>query len=109
VSWAALGVAALTAGVVLGFRRVRPHWPGMLIAVVLAAGVVALAGLQLATIGTQFGTKFGALPHLLPALALPELGREAALPWAASFALLGAIESLLSAVVADGMFGARHR
>ena len=108
VSWAAVGVAALTAGVILGLRRVRPHWPGMLIAVVLAAGVVALAGLTVATIGTQFG----ALPHLLPAPALPEFGREevlAALPWAASFALLGAIESLLSAVVADGMSGARHR
>lgn len=106
VTWAALAVAALTAGVILGLRRIRPHWPGMLIAVALASVVVALLGLPVATIGSRFGD----LPHLLPAPAVPDLSlwREA-LPWAASFALLGAIESLLSAVVADGMSGARHR
>lgn len=106
VTPAAVAVAALTAGVILGLRRLRPHWPGMLIAVVLASVVVALAGLEVATIGSRFG----ALPHLLPAPALPDLSQwQAALPWALSFALLGAIESLLSAVVADGMSGARHR
>ena len=106
VTWAAAGVAALTAAVILGLRRLRPHWPGMLIAVTLASVVVVLFGLPVATIGTRFGD----LPHILPAPALPDLTlwREA-LPWAASFALLGAIESLLSAVVADGMSGARHR
>lgn len=106
VTWAAVVVAALTAGVILGLRRMRPHWPGMLIAVALASVVVAALGLPVATIGTSFG----ALPQLLPAPDLPDLAlwREA-LPWAASFALLGAIESLLSAVVADGMSGARHR
>ncbi|MFM7445079.1 MAG: SulP family inorganic anion transporter, partial [Tabrizicola sp.] len=106
VTWAAVGVAALTAGVILGLRRVRPHWPGMLIAVTLASALVAAIGLPVATIGTRFGD----LPHILPAPTLPDLSlwREA-LPWAASFALLGAIESLLSAVVADGMSGARHR
>jgi sulfate permease, SulP family len=108
VSWAAVAVAGLTAAVILGLRRVRPRWPGMLIAVVLASGLAGLVGLPVATIGTRFG----ALPAMLPAPALPEFGRTAvlaALPWAASFALLGAIESLLSAVVADGMSGARHR
>jgi sulfate permease, SulP family len=108
VTWAAAGVAALTAGVILGLRRLRPHWPGMLIAVALASVLVLAAGLPVETVGTRFG----ALPNLLPVPALPGFGREAvlaALPWAASFALLGAIESLLSAVVADGMSGARHR
>lgn len=106
VTWAAIAVAALTTAIILGLRRVRPHWPGMLIAVVVASVVVAGLGLPVATIGTRFG----ALPNLLPAPALPDLAlwREA-LPWAASFALLGAIESLLSAVVADGMSGSRHR
>jgi SulP family sulfate permease len=67
---------------------------------------VALLGWQVATIGSQFG----ALPNMLPMPALPDLSQwQAALPWALSFALLGAIESLLSAVVADGMSGARHR
>lgn len=106
VTWAAVAVAALTAAVILGLRRVRPHWPGMLIAVALASVVVAALALPVATIGSQFG----ALPQMLPVPALPDLALwQQALPWAASFALLGAIESLLSAVVADGMSGARHR
>ena len=108
VTWAAVLVAGLTAAVILGLRRLRPHWPGMLIAVVVASAVVALLGLPVETIGTRFG----ALPQLLPAPALPDMSWpavQAALPWAGSFALLGAIESLLSAVVADGMSGARHR
>ncbi len=107
-SWAALAVAGLTAGLILGFRRFRPGWPGMLIAVTLASVLAAVLALPVDTIGTRFG----ALPSMLPAPALPGFSLaevQAALPWAASFALLGAIESLLSAVVADGMSGARHR
>jgi sulfate permease, SulP family len=108
VTPAAVAVTALTAAAILGLRRVRPHWPGMLIAVTLAAALTALAGLPVETIGTRFGV----LPRLLPAPVFPDVSAgvvAAALPWAASFALLGAIESLLSAVVADGMSGARHR
>jgi SulP family sulfate permease len=108
VTPAAVAVAALTAGLILGFRKVRPHWPGMLIAVTVASAFVAVLGLDVATIGTRFGD----LPNMLPTPVLPGFGWpevQAALPWAASFALLGAIESLLSAVVADGMSGARHR
>jgi SulP family sulfate permease len=106
VTWAALAVAALTAAVIQGLKRVRPHWPGMLIAVGIASVAVAMLHLPVATIGSRFGE----LPHLLPAPALPDLSLwRQALPWALSFALLGAIESLLSAVVADGMSGARHR
>ncbi|MDM7933079.1 SulP family inorganic anion transporter [Tabrizicola sp.] len=105
---AAVAVAALMAGLILGLRKTRPHWPGMLIAISVASVVAALAGLSVDTIGSRFG----ALPNLLPAPALPGFGLaqlQAALPWALSFALLGAIESLLSAVVADGMSGTRHR
>ncbi|WP_108643292.1 SulP family inorganic anion transporter [Fuscovulum blasticum] len=104
----AVAVAVATIVTIMAVRRFRPHWPGMLIAVVLAAvGAVAL-NLPVETIGSRFG----ALPNLPPLPALPVLDRAAvmaALPWATSFALLGAIESLLSAVVADGMSGARHR
>jgi SulP family sulfate permease len=106
VTWAALAVVGLTAAVIQGLKRVRPHWPGMLIAVGIASVAVAMLHLPVATIGSRFGE----LPHLLPAPALPDLSLwRQALPWALSFALLGAIESLLSAVVADGMSGARHR
>jgi sulfate permease, SulP family len=58
------------------------------------------------------GSKFGGIPNVLPAPALPDLSWAklvAVLPAAISFTLLGAIESLLSAVVADGMTGRRHR
>jgi SulP family sulfate permease len=103
---AALAVTLVTAGIILGLRRWRPHWPGMLIAIAVTSVLVAVPALPVATIGSRFG----ALPDRLPLPALPDLSHwQAALPWALSFALLGAIESLLSAVVADGMSGARHR
>jgi len=108
VTPAAAAVAGGTVLTILAFRRFRPGWPNLLIAVVLASVMAALAGLQVETIGSRFGE----LPRVLPAPALPDLSGgavRAALPWAFSFALLGAIESLLSAVVADGMTGRRHR
>lgn len=101
-------VSAATVAIILGFRRWRPHWPGMLIAVSVAALATALLDLPVQTIGT----KFGGIPSILPATSLPELSIDkimAVLPAAISFTLLGAIESLLSAVVADGMTGRRHR
>lgn len=108
VTPAALGIALGVVAVIQLTKRTRPHWPGMLIAVALAAIGSALLGLPVQTIGT----KFGELPRVLPAPALPDLSTAMlmqALPWALSFALLGAIESLLSAVVADGMSGRQHR
>lgn len=105
---AALLVSAATVAIILGLRRWRPHWPGMLIAVGVAALATALPNLPVQTIGT----KFGGIPSTLPAPSLPDLSLEkimAVLPAAISFTLLGAIESLLSAVVADGMTGRRHR
>ena len=107
VSGAAVAVSAGTVALILGLRHLAPKVPGMLVAVVVMS-LVAAAGAPLETIGT----KFGALPRMLPAPALPLPGWAevmAALPWAVSFTLLGAIESLLSAVVADGMSGRQHR
>lgn len=107
VSLPAMAVALGTMAVILGLRKLRPGWPGMLIAVVLAGGVAAL-GVPVETIADRFG----ALPRVLPAPVLPEITLDlvkAALPFAVAFALLGAIESLLSAVVADGMTGQRHK
>lgn len=105
---AAFGVSAATVAVILGLRRWRPHWPGMLVAVGIAATATAMLSLPVQTIGTRFG----GIPSTLPAPRLPLLSMEtilAVLPAAISFTLLGAIESLLSAVVADGMTGRRHR
>ena len=69
---------------------------------------VQLLDLPVETIGSRFGEISAALPRpLLPSLGLGEL-RELVGP-AFTIAALGAIESLLSAVVADGMIGGRHR
>ena len=108
VTPAAVVVAFGAVAVIQGLKRLRPGWPNMLIAVALASGVVAVLGLGVETIGTRFG----ALPRGLPMPGIPALSGAAvvaALPSAVSFTLLGAIESLLSAVVADGMTGRRHR
>lgn len=108
VNVAAVGVAVLSIVVIVGLRRYRPHWPGFLIAVGLTSIIAWLAGLPIDTIGTRFG----GIPPMLPAPHLPAISIakiQAVLPAAFSFALLGGIESLLSAVVADSMTGRRHR
>jgi len=105
---AALGLALATIAIILGLKRVRPHWPGMLIAIAIASVAAAMLALPVETIGSRFGE----LPRTPPAPRLPQMDGAlvlAALPYAVSFALLGSIESLLSAVVADGMSGRRHR
>ena len=82
--------------------------PGPLLAMVVATAVVMVFDLQgVATIESTFG----AIPRALPALQLPAVGFDRLvelLPAAFTIAMLGAIESLLSAVVADGMAGTRH-
>ena len=105
---AAIAITLVSLAIILVLRRLRPHWPGFLIAVVLAAAVAFALGLDVATIGSRFG----GIPSTLPAPSLPDFSFEkarAVLPDALAIALLGAIESLLSAVVADGMTGRRHR
>lgn len=108
LSLAALGVALGTIAVIEAVKRLRPGWPSLLIAVALSSLAVAALGLPVDTVGSRFGD----LPRSPPVPVLPALDLAsitAALPWAISFTLLGAIESLLSAVVADGMTGAQHR
>jgi len=104
----AVMLAITSIGLIVGVRRWRPHWPGMLIAVAVTALATWAFSLPVETIGTRFG----GIPSVLPAPHLPTLSLakiQAVLPDALAFALLGAIESLLSAVVADGMTGRRHR
>ncbi|MFA5899138.1 MAG: SulP family inorganic anion transporter [Hyphomicrobium sp.] len=103
-----LALAAVTIAIILGLRRWRPKWPGMLIAIAATSIIAVLLQLDVATIGT----KFGEVPRTLPAPSLPsfDLAKlRAVFPDAVAIALLGAIESLLSAVVADGMSGRKHR
>ncbi len=100
-------IAAATVGIILLQRRYRPAWPGLLIAVAAAALGAYLAGADAPTIGSRFG----AMPASLPVPHLPGMSWDrvlTVLPDAAAIALLGAIESLLSAVVADEMAKERH-
>lgn len=108
INLAATSVAVLTIVAIALMKRWRPKWPAMLIAIGLASLVAALFSLPAETIGTRFG----GIPRSLQMPAFPPISFDRAidvLPDAIAFALLGAIESLLSAVVADGMTGRRHR
>jgi len=108
LSPAALAVGAGVAAVIFAVARLRPRWPAMLIAVAGASALCALLHLPVETIASRFG----GVPRSLPAPALPGItmaGLLAMLPSALSFTLLGGIESLLSAKVADGMTDRRHR
>lgn len=105
---AAVALSLGTIAVIVALKRLRPDWPGMLIAVAGSAAATALFGLEVETIGSVFG----GIPQSFPMPSLPAISLEkvqAVLPAAIAFALLGSIESLLSAVVADGMTGRRHR
>jgi SulP family sulfate permease len=104
----AVAVAAASIAIIVALRLLRPNWPGILIAVATAALATWALALPVETIGTRFG----GIPGQLPWPSLPSFSvakAQAVLPDAIAFALLGAIESLLSAVVADGMTGRRHR
>lgn len=104
----ALGVFAGTLAAILAIQHYMPRLPSFLIAIVAAGGAVWLLKLPVATIGTRFG----GIPSSLPAAHLPMVsfeGLRILLPAAFTIFALGGIESLLSAVVADGMTGRRHR
>jgi SulP family sulfate permease len=105
---AALAIGCGTAALIFALRRWRPTWPGMLIGVALASAAAALLHLPVETIGSHFG----GIPRGLPAPAIPAFTLQRLLdilPAALSFTLLGGVESLLSAKVADGMTGRKHR
>ena len=105
VAACALAVASLA--LVLGVPRVLRRVPGSIVALVVATIAVAMLGLPVDTIGS----KFGGIPSGLPHVAIPTFRADLILPLlpsALTVALLAAVESLLSAVVADSMTGNRH-
>jgi SulP family sulfate permease len=102
----AVGLASI-AGIAL-LRRLAPSFPGSLLVIAAASAVVALLGLPVDTIYSRFGD----LPGGLPAPSLPHVSVariSELLPSAFVIAFLAAVESLLSAIVADRMIGGRHR
>ncbi|HEY2806543.1 MAG TPA: sulfate permease [Gemmatimonadales bacterium] len=120
VYWAHIGsmnpsaaaVALLTLAIMAVWPRISRRIPGPFAALLLVSMVVRAIGLDVETIGTRFGVIHAALP--MPALpfhatTLQWTDLRALIQPAIAIALLAAIESLLSAVVADGMIGSRHR
>ena len=106
-----LSAAAICLGTVLitkQWTRLMPRIPGPLVALLVTTLAVRIWNLPVDTIGSRFG----AVPTGLPMPSLPRFDfsqMPALVSPALSIALLGAIESLLSAMVADGMIGGRHR
>jgi SulP family sulfate permease len=107
VSWPAAGLAALALTLMIVLRRTAPRIPGAIVALVGGTLAVVLTGVDVETIGSRFG----GIPSGLPAPDLPRFDASlipTLLRPALTVALLGAIESLMSAVVADRMSGDRH-
>lgn len=104
----ALALGGGSAALIFLMRRYRPAWPAMLIAVAASSVIAVLFRLPIETIGSRFGElPRGLLPPHWP--SVPSAKLLQLFPSALSFTLLGGIESLLSAKVADGMTGRKHR
>ena len=104
----ALVVAVATFTIILVWPRIERRIPGPFVALIATTVLVQLLHLPVETIGARFGVIHAGLPH--PSLPHVTLALVASLAAPAfTIAMLAAIESLLSAVVADGMIGGRHR
>jgi sulfate permease, SulP family len=103
-----VAIGATSLAVIVFWPRLTRRIPGSIVALLLATAVVAGFHLPVETIGT----KFGGIPQGFPPFAFPKFHRADILPLlpsAFTVALLAAVESLLSAVVADGMSGDHHK
>jgi sulfate permease, SulP family len=105
--WETVAIAAMSLAIILFWPKLTKRIPGSIVALALATALVAGFHLSIETIGS----KFGGIPQGFPRFVLPDF-RTAhymlLLPSAFTVALLAAVESLLSAVVADGMSGDHH-
>ncbi len=105
---ASFALAATCVVMMVVIRKYRPLWPVLLISVVAGSAAAFVLQLPVPTIASTFG----AIPATLPQFEIPSIpiARFAELlPSAFTIAFLAGVESLLSAVVADGMIGGRHR
>jgi SulP family sulfate permease len=108
VNWYTVLIGVATVLIIIFWPRVTTRIPGSLVAILATAAVTQLLGLPVETVGSKFGTIQSALPKpVVPHLDVQTI-RNLIQP-AFTIALLGGIESLLSAVVADGMIGGNHR
>lgn len=105
---AALSIGVVSLAIIVLLRKFAPKLPGYLIAVVVSSLAVHFMHLPIDTVGT----KFPDIPSGFPDISFPEidfLKVKEVIPSAFVIAFLAGIEALLSAVVADGMIGSKHR
>ena len=108
INWWALLVASVALAILVAWPRFNRRVPAPFVALIVATALVQVFALPVETVGSRFGELSAALPRpVMPHLTFAQV--TALVSPAFSIALLGAIESLLSAVVADGMIGTRHR
>lgn len=108
IHWPSVAITVVTVAMIGWWPRVSRRIPGPFVALLLVTAAVQLFNLPVETIGQRFGAVPSSLPRpVLPSLPFAEWSGLVAPAF--TIALLAAIESLLSAVVADGMIGSRHR
>lgn len=108
INWMAFAIALSTVIITLNFHRISAKVPGSIVVILLSTLAVYFFDLPVETIET----KFGEIPNSISLPSFPHIDYaiiKALIQPAIAIALLGSIESLLSAVVADGMVGGRHR
>ena len=108
LNWSSIAIGMGTILIIILSPKITRIIPGSLIAILLATILVQVFHLPVDTIGSRFGS----IPSSLPMPVIPHLDYEIIknlLPPAFTIAILGGIESLLSAVVADGMIGGNHK
>ena len=108
VNWAAAALAGCALLIITGWPRVSRKIPAPFVALVVTAIAARVLHLPVETIGSRFGEFTATVPHPRIPHVTAELFIALVGP-AFTIALLASVESLLSAVVADGMIGGRHR
>jgi sulfate permease, SulP family len=121
INWYAAGVGVGSLAILILLRKVLPKVPGAIVAVIFATALVWIMGwastsevfdgVHSRPLVETIGTRFGGIPHGLHSPHVPQISFDLIrqlIPAATTIAVLCCIESLLSAVVADGMTGNRH-
>jgi SulP family sulfate permease len=103
----AIGICLITILITVYSKKLLPKVPGSFIAIILVTAVVYFSGINVATIGSIFGEIPSGIHFTVPTFDFGNITKY--FSPAITIALLGAIESLLSAVVSDGMIGSTHR
>jgi len=108
INYQSLFISVLTLGIIILWPKISKKVPGTLIAIIIVTVITMVFKLNVTTIGSQFGELSSAFPKFQFPMVSFKMINELMLP-ALTIAILGSVESLLSAVVADGMIGGSHR